>query len=189
MGFRMAFWPIRTGSRLSSSRTLWRTTKVWGRIGEHGGPFGHEKSRLLIAHPRLPFRVGVHIRAVVVESTLRTNLLSLTTTRTRHVGNDPNVERYDPDLWTDEFTFLNQPGHGLPSSSRMFEPPVRPAFRLLSPCRARLPGFRTQRNDCIEDMDFGFRHVAAIGLRFRKLERQIVFEIAALVRGFLGSPR
>src|SRR5882724_598076 len=30
------------------------------------------------------------------ESTLRTNLLSLT----RHVGNDPDVERYDPDLWT-----------------------------------------------------------------------------------------
>ena len=23
---------------------------------------------------------------------------------------DPNVERYDPDLWTDEFAFLNQPG-------------------------------------------------------------------------------
>ena len=44
------------------------------------------------------------------ESTLRTNLLSLPTTRTRHVGNDPNVERYDPDLWTDEFAFLNQPG-------------------------------------------------------------------------------
>src|ERR1700722_3110334 len=44
------------------------------------------------------------------ESALRTNLLSLATTRTRHVGNDPNVERYDPDLWTNEFTFLNQPG-------------------------------------------------------------------------------
>jgi len=44
------------------------------------------------------------------ESALRTNLLSLATTRTRHVGNDPNVERYDPDLWTDEFYFLNQPG-------------------------------------------------------------------------------
>jgi pimeloyl-ACP methyl ester carboxylesterase len=43
------------------------------------------------------------------ESALRTNLLSLPTTRTRHVGNDPNVERYDPDLWTDEFYFLNQP--------------------------------------------------------------------------------
>jgi pimeloyl-ACP methyl ester carboxylesterase len=43
------------------------------------------------------------------ESALRTNLLSFATTRTRHVGNDPNVERYDPDLWTDEFYFLNQP--------------------------------------------------------------------------------
>ncbi len=44
------------------------------------------------------------------ESALRTNLLSLQTTRTRHVGSDPDVERYDPDLWTDEFAFLNQPG-------------------------------------------------------------------------------
>src|ERR1700719_3506688 len=44
------------------------------------------------------------------ESALRANLLSLATTRTRHVGNDPNVERYNPDLWTDEFAFLSQPG-------------------------------------------------------------------------------
>jgi len=44
------------------------------------------------------------------EETLRANLLSLATTRTRHVGNDPDVERYDPDLWTDEFAFLSQPG-------------------------------------------------------------------------------
>jgi len=44
------------------------------------------------------------------ENALRTNLLSLQTTRTRHVGTDPNVERYDPNLWTDEFYFLNQPG-------------------------------------------------------------------------------
>ena len=43
------------------------------------------------------------------EEQLRANLLSLATTRTRHVGEDPNVERYDPDLWTDEFAFLNQP--------------------------------------------------------------------------------
>ncbi len=43
------------------------------------------------------------------ESALRSNLLSLAATRTRHVGNDPNVERYDPDLWTDEFAFLSQP--------------------------------------------------------------------------------
>ncbi len=46
------------------------------------------------------------------ESVLRTNLLSFATTRTRHVGNDPNMDRYDPDLWTDEFAFLSQPGQG-----------------------------------------------------------------------------
>ena len=44
------------------------------------------------------------------ESALRSNLLSLETTRTRHVGNDPNVDRYNPDFWTDEFSFLSQPG-------------------------------------------------------------------------------
>jgi pimeloyl-ACP methyl ester carboxylesterase len=43
------------------------------------------------------------------ESTLRANLLSLQATRTRHLGSDPDVERYDPDLWTDEFRFLSQP--------------------------------------------------------------------------------
>jgi pimeloyl-ACP methyl ester carboxylesterase len=44
------------------------------------------------------------------ESTFRQTFLSLSTTRTRHVGSDPKVERYDPDLWTDEFAFLSQPG-------------------------------------------------------------------------------
>jgi pimeloyl-ACP methyl ester carboxylesterase len=44
------------------------------------------------------------------ESAFRQSFLSLPTTRTRHVGQDPNVQRYDPDLWTDEFAFLSQPG-------------------------------------------------------------------------------
>ncbi len=44
------------------------------------------------------------------ENALRTNLLSLDTTRTRHVGNDLAIERYNPDLWTDDFAFLRQPG-------------------------------------------------------------------------------
>src|SRR5580658_6213306 len=46
------------------------------------------------------------------EAALRANLLSLAATRTRHVGSDPAVERYDPDLWTDEFAFLGSPGQG-----------------------------------------------------------------------------
>ncbi len=44
------------------------------------------------------------------ESALRANLLSLEAARARHVGNDPDVVRHDPDLWTDEFYFLNRPG-------------------------------------------------------------------------------
>lgn len=44
------------------------------------------------------------------EAALRKNLLSLETTRTRHVGGDPHPEKYDPDLWTDEFAFLTRPG-------------------------------------------------------------------------------
>ena len=94
---------------------------------DYGGPVGF---RMALAHPE-------RIEAIIIqdavahneglganwktrraywanraanEAALRTNLLSLDTTRTRHVGNDPNPYRYDPDLWTDEFRFLNQPG-------------------------------------------------------------------------------
>lgn len=44
------------------------------------------------------------------EAALRQNLLALEVTRARHVGSDPAVDQYDPDLWTDEFAFLSQPG-------------------------------------------------------------------------------
>jgi pimeloyl-ACP methyl ester carboxylesterase len=46
----------------------------------------------------------------VNESTLRNSLFSPEATRSRHVGSDPRIERYDPDLWTDEIAFLSQPG-------------------------------------------------------------------------------
>jgi pimeloyl-ACP methyl ester carboxylesterase len=46
----------------------------------------------------------------VNEAALRADLLSLEAARKRHVGSDPDVARYDPDLWTDEFRFLSQPG-------------------------------------------------------------------------------
>lgn len=94
---------------------------------DYGGPVGF---RIALAHPE-------RIKALIVqdavahneglganwktrrefwadrapnESALRKNLLSLETTRTRHVGNDPNADRYDPDLWQDEYCFLNRPG-------------------------------------------------------------------------------
>jgi len=94
---------------------------------DYGGPVGF---RLALAHPERiealivqnavahneglgvnwKVRRAFWVDRLANETTLRANLLSLSTTRTRHVGSDPNVERYDPDLWTDEFAFLSQPG-------------------------------------------------------------------------------
>jgi pimeloyl-ACP methyl ester carboxylesterase len=55
------------------------------------------------------------------EASLRTNLLSLAATRTRHVGSDPKVDRYDPDLWTDEFAFLSKPGQARIQSDLFYD--------------------------------------------------------------------
>jgi pimeloyl-ACP methyl ester carboxylesterase len=96
-------------------------------LQDYGGPVGF---RLILAHPE-------HLQALVIqnavahedglgplwqkrrefwadrapnEAALRENFLSLAATRQRHVGSSPNVENFDPDLWTDEFAFLSGPG-------------------------------------------------------------------------------
>jgi pimeloyl-ACP methyl ester carboxylesterase len=94
---------------------------------DYGGPVGF---RLALAHPErvqalIVQNAVAHNEGLgtnwntrrafwadrtVYEDELRAHLLSLEATRSRHVGGDPNVERYDPDLWTDEFAFLSQPG-------------------------------------------------------------------------------
>jgi len=55
------------------------------------------------------------------EEVLRKNLLSLTATKTRHIGDDPHVELYDPDLWTDEYAFLNAPGQAQIQSDLFYD--------------------------------------------------------------------
>jgi pimeloyl-ACP methyl ester carboxylesterase len=55
------------------------------------------------------------------DEALRQNLLSLSATKTRHVGDDPNVELYDPDLWTDEYAFLNAPGQAQIQSDLFYD--------------------------------------------------------------------
>ena len=55
------------------------------------------------------------------EEDLRTNLLSMAATKTRHVGDDPNVELYDPDLWTDEYAFLNSSGQAQIQSDLFYD--------------------------------------------------------------------
>lgn len=55
------------------------------------------------------------------EEALRKNLLSMEATKTRHVGDDPNTELYDPDLWTDEYAFLNSPGQAQIQSDLFYD--------------------------------------------------------------------
>jgi pimeloyl-ACP methyl ester carboxylesterase len=55
------------------------------------------------------------------EEALRKNLLSLAAAKTRHIGDDPNVELYDPDLWTDEYAFLSAPGQAQIQSDLFYD--------------------------------------------------------------------
>ncbi|WP_289014317.1 alpha/beta hydrolase [uncultured Methylobacterium sp.] len=96
-------------------------------LQDYGGPVGF---RLALAHPeRVP---AIIVQNAVAhedglgplwdtrrafwadrpahEAALRENFLSLAATRQRHVGRDPDIAAYDPDLWTDEFAFLCRPG-------------------------------------------------------------------------------
>ena len=96
-------------------------------LHDYGGPVG---LRMAVAHPE-------KIQAIIIqnavsheeglsplwaarrafwqdrashEAAFRKSFLSLETTRNRHLGASPHPERIDPDTWTDEFYFLNQPG-------------------------------------------------------------------------------
>jgi pimeloyl-ACP methyl ester carboxylesterase len=105
---------------------------------DYGGPVGF---RLALAHPE-------RVQALIVqnavahneglgaswatrrafwadrpahEEALRKNLMSFAATKTRHVGDDPKVELYDPDLWTDEYAYLNAPGQAQIQSDLFYD--------------------------------------------------------------------
>jgi pimeloyl-ACP methyl ester carboxylesterase len=104
-----------------------KLTRFTVYMQDYGGPVGF---RMILAHPERFERLIVQDAVAhntglganwktrrafwadraANESALRANLISLEATRTRHVGTDPNSSRYNPDLWTDEFYFLSQPG-------------------------------------------------------------------------------
>src|SRR3989454_11339839 len=90
---------------------------------DYGGPVGF---RMALAHPEriealIVQDAGAHNEGLGAnwkprrafwadrvrnESTVRTNLLSLPTTRTRQGGSDPNAARDDPELWAGELGSL-----------------------------------------------------------------------------------
>jgi pimeloyl-ACP methyl ester carboxylesterase len=105
---------------------------------DYGGPVGF---RMVLAHPEaarglivqdaVAHNEGLGVnwatrRAFWADRTandeaLRKNLLSMAATKTRHVGDDPEVDLYDPDLWTDEYAFLNSPGQAQIQSDLFYD--------------------------------------------------------------------
>jgi pimeloyl-ACP methyl ester carboxylesterase len=105
---------------------------------DYGGPVGF---RMILAHPErvqalivqdaVSHNEGLGVNWVTRrafwadrpanEENMRKNLLSLEATKTRHVGDDPHTELYDPDLWTDEYAFLNAPGQAQIQSDLFYD--------------------------------------------------------------------
>jgi pimeloyl-ACP methyl ester carboxylesterase len=105
---------------------------------DYGGPVGFrmtlahpERTQALIVQDAVAHNEGLGINWVTRrafwadraanEDKLRANLLSLQATKTRHVGDDPNTELYDPDLWTDEFAFLSTPAQAQIQSDLFYD--------------------------------------------------------------------
>ena len=134
------------------------------------------------------------------ESTLRANLLSLATTRARHVGSDQNVERYDPDLWTDEFAFLNQPGQADIQSDLFYDyrtnvdayPKWQDWMRVRQPRLLVIWGRHDPSFDISEPeayrRDVPNAQVNVLDAGHFALDTA-ADEIAALIRGFVGPSR
>jgi len=105
---------------------------------DYGGPVGFrivlshpERVKALIVQDAVAHNEGLGINWATRrafwsdrsthDEALRKNLLSLAATKTRHVGDDPNVELYDPDLWTDEYAFLNSSGQAQIQSDLFYD--------------------------------------------------------------------
>jgi pimeloyl-ACP methyl ester carboxylesterase len=146
-GFGHSDWPdpkqySYTFDNLASAMTHFAEslglTRYTPYMRDYGGPVGF---RMALAHPE---RVNALIVQDAVshneglganwvtrrafwadrashDDALRANLLSLQATKTRHVGDDPHVELYNPDLWTDEFYFLNAPGQSQIQSDLFYD--------------------------------------------------------------------
>jgi pimeloyl-ACP methyl ester carboxylesterase len=146
-GFGHSDWPDPkqfdyTFDRLA--RTIGAFTEALGiqrytlYMQDYGGPVGF---RMILAHPgrvealivqdavshneglgdKWVTRRAFWADRVTHEEALRKNLLSLAATKTRHVGDDPNLDLYDPDLWNDEYAFLNSPGQAEIQSNLFYD--------------------------------------------------------------------
>ena len=184
---------------------------------DYGGPVG---MRLALAHPE-------RVRAMIVQNAVDSedglgpawyirkafwrdragnedkvipSFLSLATTKARHVGASPNVDRYDPNEWLDEFAHLSQPGQRQIQSDLFYDyrtnvaaysawqawlrehkPPMLVAWGKWDPSFA-VGGAAAYKRD-VPDAEL---HILDAG-HFALDEK--VDEIAGLMRGFLAGQR
>ena len=107
-------------------------------VQDYGGPVGF---RLALAHPeRIESLIIQNAVAhedglgplwetrrafwsdrVTHEAALRENFLSFEAARKRHIGSDPDTSRYDPDLWSDEYSFLSRDGQSQIQSDLFYD--------------------------------------------------------------------
>ena len=107
-------------------------------VQDYGGPVGF---RLTLAHPeRIESLIIQNAVAhedglgplwetrrafwsdrVTHEAALRENFLSFEAARKRHIGSDPDTSRYDPDLWSDEYSFLSRDGQSQIQSDLFYD--------------------------------------------------------------------
>jgi pimeloyl-ACP methyl ester carboxylesterase len=200
--------------RFTETLNLARYTLI---MQDYGGPVGF---RLALAHPDRvealivqnavahneglgklwePRRAFWADRAAN-ESTLRQSLLSFQATRSRHVGHDPAIERYDPDLWTDEMAFLGQRGQADIQSDLFYDyrtnvdsyPKWQAWMRSTQPRLLVVWGRYDPSFDISEpeayrkDVPGAQVHVLDAGHFAMDTAAD---EIAALIRGFLEAPR
>jgi len=81
-------------------KTLWRITQASAQIGKRGAPFGPIARRTKTRSAQICYRCRQRGHAMWERS---------------------ERERYDPDLWTDEFAFLNQPAQAQIQSDLFYD--------------------------------------------------------------------
>ena len=110
---------------------------------DYGGPVGFRialrntgKVRAIIVQNANAYREGLGPKWAGIarfwedpaaNSDVLEQFISLEGAKQRHIGNSPNPERYDPDIWTDEHAMLSRPGQREIQAALLYDYRTNPA--------------------------------------------------------------
>jgi pimeloyl-ACP methyl ester carboxylesterase len=123
-----------TVSRLLEQLRIARYTLF---MQDYGGPVGFrmaiahpERVRALIVQNANAYKEGLGVKWTTIAQfwadpsahpEIVDAFVSLEAAKQRHLGNSPNVDRYDPDSWNDEFAILSRPGEREIQSALLYD--------------------------------------------------------------------